>query len=292
MDKYDKALADSKVTGSDETVAAEVAKILEKAPEYMTPEVYQFCFSSIDLTTLSTEDSVKSVACFTEKVNEFDNAYPQYKNVAAICVYSNFAEVVRTHLDVPGVDVAVVAGAFPSSQTFTAVKIADCALAVEAGADEVDIVFNVGMYRDRDFESLTDEIIEQKHTVKNAKLKVILETGALKTAQAIKEASILSLWSEADFLKTSTGKEFPGASLEAAYIMCRCIKEYYEQTGRKVGFKASGGIRTAEDAVKYYTIVREILGEEWLSHDLFRIGASSLANSLLSAMEGKEVKFF
>ena len=189
-------------------------------------------------------------------------------------------------------DVAVVAGAFPSSQTFTAVKIADCALAVEAGADEVDIVFNVGMYRDRDFESLTDEIIEQKHTVKNAKLKVILETGALKTAQAIKEASILSLWSEADFLKTSTGKEFPGASLEAAYIMCCCIKEYYEQTGRKVGFKASGGIRTAEDAVKYYTIVREILGEEWLSHDLFRIGASSLANSLLSAMEGKEVKFF
>lgn len=292
MDKYDKALADSKVTGSNETVAAEVAKILEKAPEYMTPEVYQFCFSSIDLTTLSTEDSVKSVARFTEKVNEFDNAYPQYKNVAAICVYSNFAEVVRTHLDVPGVDVAVVAGAFPSSQTFTAVKIADCALAVEAGADEVDIVFNVGMYRDRDFESLTDEIIEQKHTVKNAKLKVILETGALKTAQAIKEASILSLWSEADFLKTSTGKEFPGASLEAAYIMCRCIKEYYEQTGRKVGFKASGGIRTAEDAVKYYTIVREILGEEWLSHDLFRIGASSLANSLLSAMEGKEVKFF
>ena len=292
MDKYDKALADSKVTGSNETVAAEVAKILEKAPEYMTPEVYQFCFSSIDLTTLSTEDSVKSVARFTEKVNEFDNAYPQYKNVAAICVYSNFAEVVRTHLDVPGVDVAVVAGAFPSSQTFTAVQIADCALAVEAGADEVDIVFNVGMYRDRDFESLTDEIIEQKHTVKNAKLKVILETGALKTAQAIKEASILSLWSEADFLKTSTGKEFPGASLEAAYIMCRCIKEYYEQTGRKVGFKASGGIRTAEDAVKYYTIVREILGEEWLSHDLFRIGASSLANSLLSAMEGKEVKFF
>lgn len=292
MDKYDKALADSKVTGSDETVAAEVAKILEKAPEYMTPEVYQFCFSSIDLTTLSTEDSVKSVARFTEKVNEFDNAYPQYKNVAAICVYSNFAEVVRTHLDVPGVDVAVVAGAFPSSQTFTAVKIADCALAVEAGADEVDIVFNVGMYRDRDFESLTDEIIEQKHTVKNAKLKVILETGALKTAHAIKEASILSLWSEADFLKTSTGKEFPGASLEAAYIMCRCIKEYYEQTGRKVGFKASGGIRTAEDAVKYYTIVREILGEEWLTHDLFRIGASSLANSLLSAMEDKEVKFF
>lgn len=291
-DKYRKALGQSKVTGSDETVAKELAKILEKAPEYMTPEVYQLCFSSIDLTTLSTEDSVKSVAAFTQRVNDFDNDYPQYKNVAAICVYSNFAEVVRTHLDVPGVNVAVVAGAFPSSQTFTAVKIADCALAREAGADEVDIVFNVGMYRDGDFESLTDEIIEQKHAIKNAKLKVILETGALKTAQAIKEASVLSLWSEADFLKTSTGKGYPGASLEAAYIMCQCIKEYYELTGRKVGFKASGGIRTAEDAVKYYTVVREILGEEWLNHDLFRIGASSLANSLLSAMEGKEVKFF
>lgn len=291
-DKYRKALGQSKVTGSDETVAKELAKILEKAPEYMTPEVYQLCFSSIDLTTLSTEDSVKSVAAFTLRVNDFDNDYPQYKNVAAICVYSNFAEVVRTHLDVPGVNVAVVAGAFPSSQTFTAVKIADCALAREAGADEVDIVFNVGMYRDGDFESLTDEIIEQKHAIKKAKLKVILETGALKTAQAIKEASVLSLWSEADFLKTSTGKGYPGASLEAAYIMCQCIKEYYELTGRKVGFKASGGIRTAEDAVKYYTVVREILGEEWLNHDLFRIGASSLANSLLSAMEGKEVKFF
>lgn len=292
LDKYRKAIADSKVTGSDETVAQELAKILEKVPEYSTPEIYQFCFSSIDLTTLSALDSVKSVAAFTQRVNDFDNDYPQYKNVAAICVYSNFAEVVRTHLDVPGVDVAVVAGCFPSSQTFTAVKIADCALAVEAGADEVDIVFNVGMYRDGDFESLTDEIIEQKHTIKDAKLKVILETGALKTAQAIKEASVLSLWSEADFLKTSTGKEFPGASLEAAYIMCKCIKEYYDLTGRKVGFKASGGIRTAEDAVKYYTVVKEILGDEWLNHDLFRIGASSLANSLLSAMEGKEVKFF
>ncbi|MCM1291334.1 MAG: deoxyribose-phosphate aldolase [Prevotella sp.] len=292
MDRYRKALADSKVTGSDETVAEGLAKILEKAPEYHTPEVYQFCFSSIDLTTLSTEDSVKSVAKFTSRVNDFDNDYPQYKNVAAICTYSNFAEVVSTHLDVPGVSVAVVAGCFPSSQTFTAVKVADCALAVGNGANEVDIVFNVGMYLDGDFESLTDEIIEQKHTIKDAKLKVILETGALKTARAIKEASVLSLWSEADFLKTSTGKGYPGASLEAAYVMCQCIKEYYELTGRKVGFKASGGIRTADDAVKYYTVVKEILGDEWLCHDLFRIGASSLANSLLSAMEGSEVKYF
>lgn len=292
MDKYQEAIAASNVVSDDAVVAAEVKKIVEKAPEYASPEVYQFLFSSIDLTTLSTEDSVKSVAKFTNRVNDFDNDYPQYKNVAAICVYSNFAEVVKTHLDVPGVDIAVVAGCFPSSQTFQAVKVADVALACEAGASEVDIVFNVGMYLDGNYEDLCDEIIELKHTSKKAKLKVILETGALKTAENIKKASILSLYSEADFLKTSTGKIYPGASLEAAWVMCQCIKEYYEKTGRKVGFKASGGVRTSEDALKYYAVVKEVLGDEWLTHDLFRIGASSLANSLLSSMTGEETKYF
>ena len=212
--------------------------------------------------------------------------------MAAICVYSNFAEVVRTHLDVPEVSVAVVGGCFPSSQTFTAVKVADCALAVASGADEVDIVFPVGMFIDENYEDICDEIIEIKHTIKDAHLKVILESGLLKTAENIKKASILSLWSEADFLKTSTGKIYKGASYFAAYVMCQCIKEYYEQTGRKVGFKASGGIRTTADAMGYYTIVREVLGEEWLCKDLFRIGASSLGNALLSSLEGEEVKYF
>ncbi len=292
MDRYQEALAASKVTENDEAVALEVKKIMEKAPEYHTPEVYQFLFSSIDLTTLSTEDSVKSVAAFTQRVNDFDNDYPQYKNVAAICVYSNFAEVVSTHLDVEGVDVAVVAGAFPSSQTYLAVKIADVSMAVASGANEVDIVFNVGMYLDGNYEDLCDEIIEQKHAARDARLKVILETGCLKTARAIKQASILSMYSGADFIKTSTGKIYSGASLEAAYVMCQCIKEYYQVSGRKVGFKASGGVRTTDEAVAYYTIVKEVLGDEWLNQDLFRIGASSLANNLLSSMEGKEVKFF
>ncbi|MBD5288888.1 MAG: deoxyribose-phosphate aldolase [Bacteroides sp.] len=292
MDRYQEAIAASKVISEDVAVAEAVKKIMEKAAENATPEVYQFLFSSIDLTTLSTEDSVKSVAKFTQRVNDFDNDYPQYKNVAAICVYSNFAEVVKTHLDVEGVDVAVVAAGFPSSQTFEAVKVADVALAVEAGADEVDIVLNMGLFLDEDYEDLCDEIIELKHTAKHAKLKVILETGALKTAENIKKASVLSMYSGADFIKTSTGKIYSGASLEAAYVMCQCIKEYHETSGRKVGFKASGGVRTAEEAVAYYTIVKEVLGEEWLNHDLFRIGASSLANSLLSAMEGKEIKYF
>lgn len=292
MDRYQETLNASKVINDDNVVKAEVAKILEKTSEYHKPEVYQFLFSSIDLTTLSTEDSEKSVAAFTQRVNDFDNDYPQYKNVAAICVYSNFAGVVKNNLEVPGVDIAVVAGCFPSSQTFTAVKITDAALAVADGASEVDIVFPVGMYLDENFEDLTDEMIEIKHAIKDAHMKVILETGALKTAENIKRASILSLYSEADFLKTSTGKIYTGASLEAAYVMCQCIKEYYDKTGRKVGFKASGGIRTTEDAIGYYAIVKEILGDEWLTHDLFRIGASSLANSLLSSMEGHEVKYF
>lgn len=292
MDRYQKALADSKVVDNDETVAEAVKKIAEESSKYASPEVYQLLFSSIDLTTLSTEDSVKSVSKFTQRVNDFDNDYPQFKNVAAICVYSNFAEVVKANLDVEGVDIAVVAGCFPSSQTFDAVKVADVALAVEGGANEVDIVLNIGKFLDENYEDLCDEIIELKHTARDAKLKVILETGCLKTAANIKKASILSMYSGADFIKTSTGKIYSGASLEAAYVMCQCIKEYYEQTGRKVGFKASGGVRTSEEALQYYAVVKEVLGDEWLNQDLFRIGASSLANSILSTMTGEDVKYF
>ncbi len=292
MDKYQEVIAASKVTGDDQVVKAEVKKIVDESGKYATKEVYEFLLNSIDLTTLATDDSVKSVVAFTEKVNNFDSDYPQYKNVAAICVYSNFAEVVRNTLDVPGVDVAVVAGCFPSAQTFIEVKVADVAMAVLGGADEVDIVFPVGMYKDGDYEGLCDEIIEMKRAARGAKLKVILESGLLKNAEDIKRASVLSLYSEADFLKTSTGKIYPGASLEAAWVMCQCIKEYYQTTGRKVGFKCSGGVRTTEEALQYYAIVKEVLGDEWLCHDLFRIGASSLANAVLSSLEGTEIKYF
>lgn len=292
MDRYQEALAASRVPVADEVVKAEVAKIIEKASDYNTPEILGFLLGSIDLTTLSTTDSVKSVSAFTRRVNDFDNDYPHLPHVAAICVYSNFAEVVRTNLDVQGVDVAVVAGGFPSSQTYLPVKIADCALAVAGGADEVDIVMNLGYFFDENYEDLCDEIIEQKHAVKDAKLKVILETGALRTPENIKRASVLAMYSDADFIKTSTGKIYEGASLEAAWVMCQCIREYYEKTGRKVGFKAAGGVRTAQEALQYYAIVREVLGEEWLNCDLFRIGASSLANNILSAIEGSEVKYF
>ncbi|MBD5240246.1 MAG: deoxyribose-phosphate aldolase [Bacteroidales bacterium] len=294
MDKYHQAIADSQVTTSDAEVSAAVEKIIsEHLAENLNEDVYKQILNSIDLTTLTSTDSPQSVANFTERVNAFDNEYPQYPNVAAICVYPNFVPVVRTVLDVTGVNIAAVSGAFPSSQTFIEVKVAETALAIEGGADEIDIVFNLGNYLDGDYEEVCDEIAELKHSCRGGRLKVILETGALKTAENIKAASVLSLYAGADFLKTSTGKEYPGASLEAAYVMAQCIKEYHEKTGNMVGFKASGGIRSTEDAVKYYTIIKEVLGQEWLTNEYFRIGASSLANSVLGSLTGqKDIKFF
>jgi deoxyribose-phosphate aldolase len=292
-DKYQEAISASKVTEDDAAVKAAVAEILEKHyAENNTSDVHKFLFNTIDLTTLKSTDSNQSVANFVERVNAFDEEYPQLKNVAAICVYPCFAEVVRSVLEVSDVDIACVSGSFPSSQTFTEVKIAETALAVAGGADEIDIVFNLGNYLDNDYEGVCDEIIELKQAARESRLKVILETGALKTAKNIKNASILSLYSGADFLKTSTGKEYPGATLDAAYVMAQCIKEYYEKTGTMVGFKASGGVATTEEAVQYYTIIKEVLGEEWLTNEYFRIGASRLANNLLSSILGEEVKFF
>lgn len=292
-DKYHDAIASFQTTEDDSLVKAAVEKILaEHRQENDTPEVHKFLFNTIDLTTLNATDSPQSVARFTERVNAFDEEYPQLKNVAAICVYPNFAQVVRTVLDVSDVDVACVSGGFPSSQTYTEVKVAETALAVEGGADEIDIVLNVGNFLDGDYQEVCDEMEELKHSCRDARMKVILETGALKTAANIKAASILALYSGADFLKTSTGKGYPGATLEAAYVMAQCIKEYYEKTGRMVGFKASGGVSTTADAVAYYTVVKEVLGEKWLTNEYFRIGASRLANSLLSDILGKEIKFF
>ncbi len=292
-DKYHDTVAASAVTIDDEAVKAAVEKILsEHLQENMNIDVYKNIFNCIDLTTLSTTDSPQSVADFTERVNAFDNEHPELKNVAAICVYPNFAQVVSTVLDVTGVKVACVSGAFPSSQSFIEVKIAETSLAVQSGANEIDIVLNVGNYLDGDWEEVCDEISEQKHTCRDAHLKVILETGALKTAENIRNASILAMYSGADFIKTSTGKVYSGASLEATYVMAQCIKEYYEKTGNKVGFKAAGGVATTEDAVKYYTVVKEVLGEEWMTNELFRIGASRLANNLLGDILGEPTKFF
>ena len=291
--KYDIALGKYETNLDDDKIARETAALIEKhLSENDTAEIKKFLFHCIDLTTLKCTDSEQSVMKFTEKVNEFDDKYPDLDNVAAICVYPNMAEIVNDTLEADHVNIACVSGGFPSSQTFTEVKMAETAMALHAGADEIDIVIPVGKFLEGDYEGMCDEIEELKEVCGDKHLKVILETGALKTASNIKKASILSMYSGADFIKTSTGKENPAATPEAAYVMCNAIKEYHRETGRKIGFKPAGGINTVKDALTYYTIVKEVLGKEWLNNQLFRLGTSRLANLLLSDILGQETKFF
>ena len=279
--KYKQALDAHPFKETDDQVTNKAYEIIEKHfDENNNKAVYKTIYSCIDLTTLSSTDNKEKVWKFTEAVNQFEDEHPELDNVAAICVYPNMVKVVKDTL-IANVGVASVAGGFPSSQTFTEVKIAETALALSDGANEIDIVNNLGMLFEEDYEGLTEEISEIKETCRDAKLKVILETGALETAENIHKASILALYSNADFLKTSTGKEYPGATYEAAYVMAKAIKSYYGKTGKKVGIKISGGVRTTEVAVNYYSIAKEVLGEDWCNKELFRVGASGLAATLL-----------
>lgn len=291
--KYEMALGKYNTALNDDEIAARVSHIIEEhVAENDTLEVKKFLFNCIDLTALKCTDSETSVMKFTEKVNEFDDKYPDLKNVAAICVYPNMAEIVNDTLEADRVKIACVSGGFPSSQTFMEVKVAETAMALHSGADEIDIVIPVGKFLSGDYEGMCDEIQELKDVCGEKQLKVILETGALGSASNIKKAAILAMYSGADFIKTSTGKEQPAATPEAAFVMCQAIKEYYLETERKVGFKPAGGLNTVHDALVYYTIVKEILGKEWLCNDLFRLGTSRLANRLLSDILGEETKFF
>ncbi len=293
MSKYDEALSKYNTDLKDDVVAANTARIIrECVDKNNTLEVKKFLLNCIDLTTLKPTDSEISVMKFTQHVNDFVNAYPELKNVAAICVYPNMAEIVNDTLEADDVKIACVSGGFPSSQTFIEVKVAETAMALHSGADEIDIVIPVGKFMVGDYEGMCDEIEELKEVCGEHHLKVILETGALATASNIKKASILAMYSGADFIKTSTGKEKPAATPEAALVMCQAIKEYFLETGRKVGFKPAGGINCVHDALVYYTIVKEVLGEEWLNNGLFRLGTSRLANMLLSEILGSETKFF
>ena len=291
--KYDEALEQYNTSLSDKEVREAVQKIIaEKVHENDTAEVKKFLFGSIELTTLKTTDSDVSVMAFTEKVNQFDQQYPNIPHVATICVYPCFAEVVKDTLEVDGVNIACVSGSFPSSQALLEVKTVETALAIKDGADEIDMVMPVGKFLQGDYEGVSDEIQEMKAVCGDHALKVILETGDLVTASNIKKASILALYAGADYIKTSTGKEKISATPEAAFVMCQSIKEYYEETGIQVGFKPAGGINSVMDAIIYYTIVKEVLGEKWLTNKWLRLGTSRLANLLLSEIEGKEVKFF
>lgn len=291
--KYREALSKYNCKLSDEEVRETVKKIItEKVHENDTLEIKKFLMGSVELTTLKTTDSEESVMAFTEKVNQFDEAFADLPHVATICVYPCFAKTVSETLEVEGVEIACVSGSFPSSQALIEVKVAETALAIKDGATEIDIVMPVGKFLSGDYEGVCDEISELKEVCGDVALKVILETGCIKTAENIKKASILAMYAGADYIKTSTGKEQPAATPEAAYVMCQAIKEYYDQTGIQIGFKPAGGINTVMDALIYYTIVKEVLGEKWLTNKWFRLGTSRLANMLLSEINGEETKFF
>lgn len=292
--KYDEALAKYDTNLDDNAVRDAVRKIIaEKVHENDTMEVKRFLFGSIELTSLKTTDSEESILAFTERVNDFDSRYPDLPHVATICVYPCFADIVAESLEVDGVEIACVSGSFPSSQARIEVKVAETSLAVADGATEIDIVMPVGKFLSGDYEGVCDEIQELKAACgEEVPMKVILETGAIKTAANIKKASILAMYAGADYIKTSTGKLEPAATPEAAYVMCQAIKEYYDETGIQIGFKPAGGINSVMDAIIYYTIVKEVLGEKWLTNKWLRLGTSRLANMLLSEIEGEQVKFF
>ncbi len=283
-----------------ESVAASLKTISATVPQNMTPEILKACFAAMDLTTLHTGDTVQSVTALVDKANKVTAEFPGCPSPASVCVYPNFASVVRDTRKDGGLHVTTVAGCFPSSQSYLPVKVEECRLAVRNGADEIDIVLALNAFMAGDHEAAAHEISEMRKAVdeegaaagRRVTLKVILETGLLGTVERIAEASFLAMESGADFIKTSTGKVDVNATPEAAYVMCECIRLFHEKTGRKVGFKAAGGISTAEDAVYYFSILDSVLGAEWHGNECFRLGVSRLGNSLLGAIENKTVKYF
>jgi deoxyribose-phosphate aldolase len=275
-----------------EEVQKIVLEILEKSHELNSFEWYTFILSCIDLTSLNATDSASQGEKMAIKVSEFKQNFPQLPNVAAICVYPTLLEPIKKNLQAREVKIASVAGGFPSSQTYLDVKILETMMAIDNGANEIDIVLNLGDFLQEDYESAKREISTIKKAIGNTHLKVILESGALKSYSKIWKASMISMEAGADFIKTSTGKFDPAATPEAAWIMCRAIKLFYEKTQIKVGFKAAGGITETNDALVYLAIVKEVLGDEWLTKDLFRIGASRLANNLLTSIIREKVSYF
>ena len=279
--KYLDAIKKHQLNLTEQEISKEVEKIIsEEFNINNKKEIYKNLYSCIDLTSLNSTDSKESIWNFTQKVNDFEGSIPELDNVAAICVFPNLVHTVKETLTAD-VKIAAVAGGFPSSQTFIEVKVAECSLALADGADEIDIVINLGQFLDKEYQEMCEEIMEIKAVCKNKSLKVILETGALVSSQNIHEASILSMYSGADFIKTSTGKGYPGATPEAFFVMCMAIKSYFKKTNKKVGIKVSGGVSTIKDAVTYYSIANHVLGTEWCNNKLFRIGTSRLASILL-----------
>ena len=292
MDKFEKLFTQYPWTMSDDMVKEAAADILAKHfDENNNVEVWKQCLHSIDLTTLNGEDTTEKVEKMAQAVNEFEDHFPEIPNVAAMCVYPALVQTAADTLTEP-IGIAAVAAGFPASQTFVEIKVAESAMAVAAGATEIDIVISIGKFLEGNYQEVFDEISEVKAAIQDAHLKVILETGALKTAENIYKASIIAMAAGADFIKTSTGKVPVNATPEATYVMCQAIKAWKEKTGVKVCYKPAGGVSTTAEAVQHYTLVKEILGEDWLNNESFRFGASRLANNLLTSITGNEVKYF
>ena len=292
LEKYGYAPDREEIGRAIEMIAANMDNIASE-------QVYKDCFSMMDLTTLKTDDTPDSVAKLVEKVNSFRTAYPEWPLPASVCVFSNFASVVK-EIRKEDFNITVVSACFPSSQSFLEVKLKEVELAVEQGADEVDIVLALSHFLAGDYEAASNEIRQVRRVIdevsarqnRNVHLKVILETGLLKTPELVAEASFLAMEAGADFIKTSTGKVDVNATPLAAYVMCECIARYHKATGKKIGFKPAGGISSAADALCYYSIVSSLLGKEWLCKEYFRFGVSRVANSLLAAVEQKTVNYF
>lgn len=292
MSKFDDLFNQYNCNLNDEDVKKNIENILTlHYTENDTKEVYKQCLNQIDLTSLNGSDTHSEIIAMVEKVNGFKTVFPHLPNVGAICVYPALVPVVKKYLT-ENVGIAAVTAGFPASQTFIEIKVAETAMAVLEGATEIDVVISIGKFLEGNYEEVYEELTEIKASCRGAHLKVILETGALHTASNIKKASILAMAAGADFIKTSTGKIPVAATVEATYVMCHAIREWNEKTGTKVSYKPAGGISTTEDAVKHYTLVKEILGNEWLNNKMFRFGASRLANNLLSSIEEKDVKYF
>ena len=292
--RYEQAFSRFDLHLHDEIVQEEVKTLLARhQEENNNSDVLRFLLGTIELTSLKVTDNEDSILRMVERVNSFVNDNPALPHPAGICVYPRFVSIVSNSLEVDDMAISTVCGGFPSSQTCPELKTVETALAVKDGATEIDAVLPVGFFLAEDYDTIYNEIDEIKLACgQDTPLKIILETGALQTAVNVKKAAILAIFSGADYIKTSTGKIEPGATPAAVYTMCKTIKEYYEQTGTAIGIKIAGGVRSCEDAVKYYTIVKEVLGDEWLNNSLFRIGASDLANNILSEIIGKKVQVF
>jgi deoxyribose-phosphate aldolase len=277
---------------SENEIKDGLRNVYSSIPEAPDKHLLMSILGVIDLTSLNTADNKSIILRLTGKVNSFQGRFDNIPNVAAICVFPNFVSVVKEKLTAKNVKIAAVAGAFPTSQTFRSIKIAECKMAIEAGADEIDIVIPVGAFLGNDYSLVAEEIREIKESIGDKHLKVIVESGLLGDYEKIFKASMIAMDAGADFIKTSTGKINISATPEAAFVMCRAISGFYNETAIKVGFKAAGGIVTAADALVYYHIVKHCLGSEWLSNDFFRIGASRLANNILSEIAGERHEHF